>query len=597
MIMRVSVLLLMLGLFLTACPAGRSGAPGSTANTGQRDSRPAEPLNPDGKQAAGQNSGGGWESSGGDGVACFDHKAEAEVAAGEIKIQGFLSRATRAKIKSLTVLDAWDFLADELLSPILTLTEYLDAKGFSLHSDLKRGRDAGRIFEMVLENMARYTPLVSERLRMVAKHMPLKTWKASTKVGAVDDSHSVKPLGDKCVLLQLANRKTVSESGRLPKVQIFYDKELVQRFLSPVEQALLAAHEYVYLMAKEGGHKNSDAIRKLTAFLFSWQAFNFGEGKNPFVNRVLMFRVIMGYPFGDYMRFFIDEPALDKEVKGFNQYSRYRSMISLMKKLRDFVEKCPSQGRSDCAIDAVEKNPRLWESMTNEEAFIFIGRFHIDQTLYAVNSENMVIWNEGRPGEVLRAQKEEGEKICKILRNNPATQFADVHDKAILYCREVFGLKAATIRETPVRREFSCASRSVTFRSTGESDPPRFNTLAINRETGAVTKAAIFKGPKVLQSSTVVRELNKSDLEHSFFSRDVYQLVPASDEDQDFLRKLVEAEPDLFVALQVDSPTREIQDLQEALGLFKDARSKILALTVRLKCQVTFTKIPRRVGP
>ncbi len=105
----LNILLLIAALALVACSNGRTGGPPSRVHT----SSPVATTSPVNQPSQGMSGEGGWESSGGDGVACFATVATATLAQQELKTQGYLSSSIRAAIQSVSTLDGWDNITTE----------------------------------------------------------------------------------------------------------------------------------------------------------------------------------------------------------------------------------------------------------------------------------------------------------------------------------------------------------------------------------------------------------------------------------------------------------------------------------------------------
>lgn len=572
---------------------------------------------------------GGWESSGGDGVACFKDARTAKVAQEELKKVGFLSSKTRQKIQSVVTLETYEFFQLKSLdtSKILYLSELLKRNSFSLTSEFSVKQNFQSILEMVLSNLNLYVPLFNLRIKIVAKLAPLSSWVGSTQIPQVDDSTLVRPIGNEgsCVLIQLANRKTISVEGKLPETKIVYDQEVFDKYLSEVDKALLIMHEYLYLIGKEGNHKNSDVIRRINSFFFSKDIFNFGSSLKYLSNKTLAMRQIVGYPFGDYMRFFKLEDGLKNNNLSF-QDSRYNALISLMDKARKSKSFCLNinnfENKSNdeknkllnfCQHKVIENNTELWDSLTNEEAFIYLARFHFDQMSEIngasigkpfqgigldINSEALSV-----PGADTVENSALAKKYCELIATNLATEFLSVQEKAKFYCKEKLGMSIVSLKDTPLEKATNCSSYErlnvATFEGITSS---RFYTK-FDEKTGAINDD-YFTGEVVLLSSQEMEEIRNIGMgNREYISENTYRIIPNSPSNlNEFIwllkstpKNLIKPEPELFLSLAVKNGDGEVvlKIQSEALNaLLNKSYDSIVSMTVRLKCVNRETNLP-----
>lgn len=615
----VSLVILLIGFFLFF------GACSKNENAGKALSETlSRPLN------ANQTSEGGWESSGGDGVACFKNADAAETAKAELKTTGYLSTSTRKEIQSVTTLETWDFLQQQPIekSKIIYLSEFIKSKGFTLDPQLTRMQKQQQVFQSVLNNLNSLIPLFKFRVEMVERLAPLNSWVASSRIPQIDDSTPIRLLDETplCVLIQLADRRTQSADGKLPKVEIIYDQEIFDKYLSEVDKTLLIMHEYLYLIGKEGNHKNSDAIRKINAFFFSADAFNFAENLKYLSNRSLAMRQIVGYPFGDYMRFFKKEDILQKDKLSL-QDSRYNAIITLMDKARGSQSACLdkenySQKNKEeqnklirfCQRESIENNPELWASLTDEEAFIYLARFHFDQTS-EINGAALGIPFQGIgldfnsealsiPGEDTKETTDQAKFYCNLLAEKPATEFLTVQEKAKIYCQEKVGTKALLLKDKPLEKSTSCESYERLSIGTFKNSISGMIFTKFDKNTGAIYNDN-FTGKFILISSKdgeEGRNLGMGNREYA--SQNIYRIVPSSKENLEDLiwllrekpsKDLRVPEPELFISLIILKDSKEILIQDPALAeqtlsqvSFKDVKG----FDVRLNCTNRETNLP-----
>jgi hypothetical protein len=603
-------------VILAACSKNENGAKKVAENL-------SRPLN------ATQTSEGGWESSGGDGVACFKDNGAAKIARAELTESGFLSSKTRKEIQSIVTLETWDFLqlkpSDN--SKVQYLSELLKRKSFSLASEILQIKNAQQILEVVLNNLNPSVPLFNLRIKMVAKSAPLSSWIGSTQIPQIDDSTPARPIDNEspCVLVQLADRKTKSIEGKLPETQIVYDKELFDKYLSETDKALLVLHEYLYLIGKEGKHKNSDAIRRINSYLFSTDIFNLGVDLKYLSNKALAMRQIIGYPFGDYMRFFRLEDIIKNDHLSF-QDSRYNALISLMDKARTSKTSCLDKNGFDkksaheqnkllnfCQREVIENNPDLWNSLTDEEAYIYLARFHFDQTS-EINGASLGIPFQGTgldmnsealsvPGDDTSESTALAKKYCGLTMENLATEFLSIHEKAKLYCKDQLGLNTVRLKDTPLKKTTGCSSYERLDISTSEGTiSARFFTK-FDKNTGAIHDDT-FTGKIISLSShegDEGRNLGMGNREYA--SENTYRIAPASQGNiEEFIwllnskqEKLLQPEPGLFISLTTRTGGNEviIKNQSEALQVLLSASSEtIVGMDVRLKCDNRETNLP-----
>jgi hypothetical protein len=146
----------------------------------------------------------------------------------------------------------------------------------------------------------------------------------------------------------------------------------------------------------------------------------------------------------------VDDPATvpSGETPGFNQYTRYKSFGSMLKKIRNRKTKCmkrlgydpdttepPQDVRDECAYNALNAYD-LARELNEEEVFLYAARWLIDQSEYAVidTSENLVVWSRVQPGGTTPYQTKQLELACGYLHDDETVYFRTVVRKARLYC-------------------------------------------------------------------------------------------------------------------------------------------------------------------
>ncbi len=606
-------------LFLALSACSRNESSNNTSN-----------ISPTRLSSANQSNEGGWESSGGDGVACFDSAENANQAKQELKITGFMSHLTRQKIKSVVTLETWDFLQKQTYenSNIIYLSEYIKSKNFNLNPQLEKLQNQDQIFRTVLNNLKPYVPLFVLRLEMVEGIAPLKMWTNSTQIPQIDDSTPIRSLveNSSCVLIQLADRRTHSKDGKLPKTEIIYDQELFEKHLSKIDQALLIMHEYLYLIGKEGNHKNSDEIRKINAFMFSDNAFNFDKKLQYVSNRALALRQIIGFPFGDYMRFFKKEDIINKEKLSL-QDSRYNAIITFMEKARQSLSACLEKEKYDlnniteqkkiirlCQNDIIEKHSLLWDSLTNEESYLFMTRFYFDQTS-EINGASLGTPFQGTgldfnseiltvPGVDTKENIHQATYYCKLLDKKPAINFLSLQEKAKLYCQDKIGTKVTLLKNTPIKKKTLCDANERISIGTFDNVTSGSISTKLNKETGANFSEA-FNGNITLLNSIDSKELRNIGFgNREYLSERVYRIKPFSKESFEEIiwllkqkpnQDLIQPEPELFISLTILKDSKEliIHDPDLAIQeLNQSSFDKVVGLDLKLNCDNQETNLP-----
>lgn len=466
--LKTAFILVLLGLTVGAC-SGKKGAPlpdsGAPATKGPITSA----------QASGSSE-GGWESSGGGGVACFKSVEDAKAAKQALASTGVLSKQIRAKIQSVVTLDTWDnieaedhFLKQGMM--ILPSNKYYSGEPLVFSPDLLKIKDDKKIVDTILNSLSLSAPLFAERLLTLKERFPVETWKPSIEVPLVKDSTPRKAITETCVLIQLANRYTISKKNEVPETKIVFDQEIFEKFLSPIDRAVLFMHEFLYLLAKEGGHQNSDFIRRLNILFF---ALDYKDKATPSqINlEANLMRRCLDLPFGDYMRFFLEDDELRPTVSApGSQESRYFSLISMMKKLRAGMKTCLDEKGYDtsaekgkwtivreCQAANIEGKSAAKESFTDEEAFLFLARFVFDQEARKYNSELLSSRKLKIPFTEPEALQAQMQFYCNRMIDKPAIGFLDVQEKAKMYCQNTLKIPMSFLNPKRLEHKLECSA-------------------------------------------------------------------------------------------------------------------------------------------
>jgi hypothetical protein len=376
----------------------------------------------------------GWESSGGDGVACFADEAGALQAdrAGDR-----WPKALREKIVSVSALEHWEHRT----------------KSFARWQGLSRDE----ILARMKARFEKYSPIFHSRLKLVESHIHVQQWKDQANLPDITDStpsEAVAKADPKCRLVQLAVRHTRSIPGKLPEAWVEVDQFLFEKKMSALSQAVLVLHEQMYLLGREIGHKNSDFLRGVVADLFSDElAAALESMPKPSLSAHLL-QLHLGSAYGDYYNFFLEDPAtfLPVTPPGYHPYSRYRSFGTLLKRLRDRKGSCLDENDYDnqseerkrelqetCSFYSV--NPDLIKGLlTEEEAFLFLSRWLLDAVGAIDCSENFVVWDQASPTAETPYQKAELERACRHLAASDYVYFRPIVRQALGYCRAVNSL-------------------------------------------------------------------------------------------------------------------------------------------------------------
>ncbi len=395
----------------------------------------------------------GWESSGGGGVACFESEAAALEADVALAKSGALNDSLRAKIKTVVTLEMWE-----------------NAKDWNFAALHSKSRD--EILKHVRGLLAEHSPIFHSRLEMVENRIAYRTWEANAALPRVEDAQpkfAVKETDSKCRVVQLAVRYTKSKKGFLPEARVDVDQWLFENRLDALNQAMLILHEEIYLMGRELVHKNSDALRRTVAILFSDELAETTQklvareqaAKDAGVQLVdpnipsHLINTQVNSILGDYYLYFnldpMDKPAVVPSAPG--QYSRHLAFGRMLVKSRDRKAKCLNDEKYDeknaeeqakifekCSFIAL--NPAsLTPLLDDEEAFVFTSRWVLDRMRVTKNSEHLVVWNRKNPAAISDVQKTELENACVGIPTLKLPMFRRLLEKSARYCESIPKLK------------------------------------------------------------------------------------------------------------------------------------------------------------
>lgn len=372
----------------------------------------------------------GWESSGGDGVACFSNAVEAVAAdaAGPV-----WPESLRQKIQSVMSLETFE------------------------HRELGVTAWAGMSREAILAKLMgrfeKYSPIFYSRLKLGNDSIHLTDWKDQANLTDVPDSRpkeNVAKALPHCRLVQMAVRHSRSIPGKLPEVWIEVDKALFEK-MDALNQAVLVLHEQMYLLGREIGHRNSDFLRGVVAELISDEFGAAIDNMPHFALSARLLQVRIGSAYGDYYRFFVEDPLtfLPETPPGYHPYSRYRSFGTLLALLRERKGGCLDEKDFDSQDEAGKKaiqeecsffavNPALVKDLLDEEqAFLFLARWVLDANGVIDTSENFVVWDRASPTQETPYQKAELERACRHLKGSHYAHFLPIVKQALSYCEAV----------------------------------------------------------------------------------------------------------------------------------------------------------------
>ena len=352
---------------------------------------------------------GGWESSGGGGVACFETPEQAKE-----YDRGGITDELRKKVRSLEMLESFE------LKDIATFAA--------------KGRTVKEILASVDSFLETYAPIFRERLRLVEDRIDYAVWEDNRHLPRVNDAKIMRAITDpRCRSIQLAVRYSRSTPGKLPQLRVEVDRWLFENKLDVINQAILILHERLYVMGKEMKHLSSNPLRALVGWLLCDEIHQLRRIYTHDSLMALNVQGRLGTLFGDYYFLFVADPA-DKprripSTRG--QYSRFVSFGSLLKILRERKGKCLDANHYDAQTpkrkeelqfecSTVALNPsEMAKLITDEESFLFMARWYLDYIGAIQTSEHLVVWQRNSPEAMTRLQKSELNKACEALRLRP----------------------------------------------------------------------------------------------------------------------------------------------------------------------------------
>ncbi len=332
--------------------------------------------------------GGDWESSGGDGVICFADKETLEKSQPFLRSKEYLD----SYLKSIRSLESYEYFEGDAPNKIW--------------SEVLTQENEQKVVEKVLNRVRRYAPVFAQKVDLVLESIKLDDWVESNEMlENIKDSTPVVDLPSNCQLIQLAERRTISAEAYLPQVEIHFDKLYYER-LSTVEKGMLIFHEALYLIGKESGHMNSDAIRKLNAILFT-QGFD-DHLNNMYISQdAQKVRALLDSYFGSYIKFFVQEDFYEqegdyKQIRYKNNFTRNKSFVELNTAMTVEVDNCQMGGRTHIAcMDKLMQGDGIKELVnTNEKAFLFMFNYFFES--YGVmfgSSEDLYVLDHRNPQE------------------------------------------------------------------------------------------------------------------------------------------------------------------------------------------------------
>lgn len=387
---------------------------------------------------------GGWEGSGGDGVACWQSEEEANEAEKQLldpKV-GHLDQKTKETIVSLEVLDYWE---KKKKTGLDSLEQYNLLKA--------------EVHKRVNQELKLSVPLFFRLYKRVHKPIGSAYWQAKANVSQVNDTtpkslessslrdskfDEVKSKSPNCRLVQLAVRyQKKHEKGRVPDYWIEYDKYLVEEKLNGFQQAVLEIHESLYLVGADIGQKSSHRVRPAVTNIlvagFSWVSRKRAPIKFAFRLSSTIFQ-----SFSEYHRVFAKESDLNPphpEIGEYNQYSRLLSFNSLLDQARPHLKKCVQETKR-LSIQCWERSiHRLsMHSMSDEEAFMYLAWFKYFIFEQKILATHLMDWSPKAPYAVTEKQQELLKSTCAQIDALPMQHLTWMFQKkqAQRYCKEIF---------------------------------------------------------------------------------------------------------------------------------------------------------------
>lgn len=328
---------------------------------------------------------GGWVSGGGGGtgVACFNDETTARSFDPVLQNYNLLTDEKIAQIRSLVTLEAWDIQGNLALQ-----TQYASME---------------QALATVHRKISDTSPILAFRLNQLRPSISIDTWKSRAEENSLfintDDAQPQRTLTPNCRLIQLAVRYTDIPASakeiprKIPKIKVLFEPRLFAR-LQPHDQAILLAHEELYLMARSLGHPNSDLIRKLVGYFFS-ETFLNKPSDHRFRTQVQAWAVEL---LGDYMLYFADEPLPKpfdvprEKAPPYSQLSRYHSFLSALHKVRSEIHECSKTSDDNKACKDKVMHPDHQVGILNEEeVFTMFARLILDRRRENMRSSEYLV--------------------------------------------------------------------------------------------------------------------------------------------------------------------------------------------------------------
>lgn len=371
---------------------------------------------------------GDWSSQGGgSGIACFATKSDAEKADPFLREGKLLPKDLLDKAQ-IQVLESWEM--DQYGAQ-----KWAPASGeswLSIHSKLHQA-------------LARAYPLFSDRLSIASEWAKFSRWEKlnspSSSLALLEDAKPIDKLPPLCRSIQLVIRfsngnNSWNEGPATGDIQmkIVYVAEYVAK-LSPLDFAMLNIHEEFYALGQAIGHNDSDSIRGFVRAFFNKGFLDaYLENSTPYLmlsGDAAMKPYLIVY-FGDYLEFFSDT---HKPGNGpaFTSKRHFDSFMNFLRRERPAVVACRKAGGADMECSDKFLNPgRMAKLLNEEESFLYVSNFYLEQTLGYLNSDYLM-----RPvadDDLFRtAMRASCRKISEGLQFVPEIQALE--SKAAAYCK------------------------------------------------------------------------------------------------------------------------------------------------------------------
>ena len=366
---------------------------------------------------------GDWESSGGDGVACWKTLSEAAKARRELTEQKHLSLESKKAISSLETLDYWEYKEK---TGLISLEKY----------NIPRSEVLRQVDEFLFESV----PLFARRLRLAADKIKLKDWADEPHLVDVKDSVPIRKIGRRCLLIQLVERRSKENPGRLPKVSVSVDRWLFENKLSPMNQAVLEVHERIYIIGRALGYQNSNRIRNLVMKIVT-AVFKFEARKSRPIGLAAQISRVIHFDFGEYIRIFAKEaPPVDIADSPYSPYSRFVSFASVLEASKKQVGRCLKQSEKPSykwCKDQVIAFQFAANDLSEEQSFMFYAWYVLYLRAHQINAERLMDWLFARPLANDSKDKELLAKAC-FLSNDFMAKSPLLEQKVKSYCRKAF---------------------------------------------------------------------------------------------------------------------------------------------------------------